>query len=329
MELIIINDPGKQWDDFIKKYSSLTYHQSRWANVIKDGFNSEILYFMLEDKARIVAALPGFIMRKIFIKMYFSSIPFGGFIGDEKYFSCFKEKIEEYLKKRGVHQVRISDSLVYKGRELNDYKKQEMARIILDLVKFRKKGGAGSLHKVIRKRIKKGTELGVKIDKIKERNEVEDFYHLYIESMKRQKALAKYSKKYIYAVYDHIIPLGRAEIIFASYKNVKIAGMVVIYSGKYAHLLFSGFLHTERYLRASDILIEHLINNKKIDYFDFMCCLKNDKGLVSFKEKWGSDTTEFRFHSKDLFKPVCLLWKMFYCMAGTGTGRWLLRKIRK
>src|SRR5262249_6919822 len=123
------------------------------------------------------------------------------------------------------------------------------------------------------------------------RYEIEDFYYLYLCSMQRNKAMAKYPKKFIYSIYDLIVSKGQGDIFFAKLDNRNIAGVMILYSRDIAHYYFGGSTKEHHKYQPNEVLLHtaivSAIERQKLA-FDFMGSDENDRDLIRFKQKWGT-----------------------------------------
>ncbi len=110
MELGIFESPGREWDEFASRYTDLIFYQSLWSRVLKEGLGGQPLYFYLKEGREIVAGLPGVLLNFKVVKILYASIPYGHLIGERSYYSTFLELLENEFRRRGIDQVRLTES---------------------------------------------------------------------------------------------------------------------------------------------------------------------------------------------------------------------------
>src|SRR6266540_7094589 len=97
--------------------------------------------------------------------------------------------------------------------------------------------------------------------------------------MKRNQAMAKYPKKFIYSIYDCIIAKGQGDIFFAKFDNKNIAVIMILYSKYIAHYYFGGSIKEYHKYQPNESLLHTAIVKAiamKKSAFDFMGSDKND-----------------------------------------------------
>src|SRR3972149_6239989 len=110
MELGVFDSPGKEWDEFASRHTDLIFYQSVWSDVLKKGLGGQPLYFYLREGGEIVAGLPGVLLNFKIFKILYASIPYGQLIGEKSYYLPLMELLEKEFRRRGIDQVRITES---------------------------------------------------------------------------------------------------------------------------------------------------------------------------------------------------------------------------
>jgi hypothetical protein len=330
MNLTVLEDPNEKWDEFVRANSNLLFHTSCWWKVLKEGYSCPTRYLVLEEGGEWSCVLPGMIVGNRFFKVFYSLIPYGGFVGDRRQIPEFLNILNHWARKERIDRVQIVDPAIKKRLELPDFKCVESIRHVLEL-KDRStnqiwKGYDGSL----RRNIKRASKSDLSFEVLKDRQEVNEFYRLYLESMRRNRALAKYPIQLFWGIYDLLVP-ENADVFFVKHKGQAVAGMVMIYSQDTAHYFHGGSETRFLDLRPNDLLFHRAIElakEKGKAYFDFFGSDKKLSSLIRFKDKWGTHREElFNFH-RDLgiLRPV--LFKSALRLAQTPWGSALHRAIK-
>jgi hypothetical protein len=330
MNLIILEEPGKSWDEFVSKHSSLIFHSSLWGKVLKEGYNCKLKYLLLEEKGSWLLALPGMMMGNRFFKVFYSLIPYGGFIGERNLIPKFINLLNEWAKKEKIQRIQIVDTTIKKKQDLPDFKCMESYRHLLEL----KDKSMDQIWKNYRDSLKRTIKTALKSDlcfeKIKSREEVGQFYQLYLDSMKRNKTLAKYPSKLFHKIYDFLVP-EFSDMLFMKYHNQSVAGVVVIYSQNIAHYFHGGSDTQYLHLRPNDLLFHQAIQiakEKGKAYFDFLGSDKRFLSLIQFKDKWGTQREELFNFQKDLSLIRPFLFKMALNLVQTSVGSAIYRGLK-
>jgi hypothetical protein len=331
MELKVFESPGQEWDEFASRYTDLIFYQSIWSKVLREGLGGQPLYFYLKKGGEMVAGLPGILLDFKIIKILYASIPYGHFIGERSCFKPFLEFLEKEFKKRSIDQVRIAESPFSESYHLESFNPISAKCTLLDLRGYDKEKIWEGYNKNIRRDVRKSQKSGVTIHRGDNRQSIYLFYKLYLASMERNRAIAKYPLRWFETVYNIIISRGLGEIVLAEMNTVVIAGALFIYSPSSTHYFHNGshyeflkFCPNELIVHTS---IEETIVRKGI-FFDFMGSDPQDISLLRFKEKWGSQSKDIYTDVKDYHPIRCKMWEMGKRLASTKVGSGLLRRFR-
>jgi lipid II:glycine glycyltransferase (peptidoglycan interpeptide bridge formation enzyme) len=330
MNLIVLEEPDAKWDQFVSGHSNLLFHTSTWWKVLKQGYGYTARYLVLEKAGEWLCVLPGIIVGNRFFRVFYSLIPYGGFIGDRRYIPEFLTLLEQWAKDEKIHRLQIVDPSIKEPGELPDFIGVESFRHVLDL----KDKTTGQIwdgyEQSLQRNIKKATKSDLVFEAAKVRQEVEQFYGLYLASMKRNKALAKYPLELFYGIFDLLVP-KHAELLFVKHQGQSIAGMVMVYSENTAHYFHGGSATEHLELRPNDLLFHLAINRaqeKGKSYFDFFGSDKRFTSLIRFKDKWGTRREDlFSFH-RDLGFLRPTVFKLGMNLAQTPFGSALHRAIK-
>lgn len=312
MNLIVLEEPDDGWDEFVSLHSNLIFHTSLWWKVLKEGYRCRMRYLVCEEGGYWLSALPGMIVGNRFFKVFYSLIPYGGFIGDREHIPEFLSLLNKWSRKEKIQRIQIVDLAIKKKQDLPDFNCVESYRHMLEL----KGKSTDQIWKNYKDSLKRNIKTALKSDlcfeKIKSREEVDQFYHLYLDSMKRNKALAKYPIQLFYKIYDLLVP-EFSDMLFMKYNNQPIAGMVVIYSEDTTHYFHGGSATEYLHLRPNDLLFHNAIKiakEKGKSYFDFMGSSKKMLSLIQFKEKWGAEKKiVFNYH-QDISKNRAAIYQL-------------------
>ncbi len=322
MNLIVLEEPDKKWDEFVFSHSQLIFHTSLWWKVLKQGYGCGTKYLVVEDGGKWLSALPGIMVGNRFFKVFYSLIPYGGFIGDRNRIPEFLNLLNDWAKKENIQRIQIVDLAIKKKEDLPDFNCVESYRHVLELKSKSPDQIWKNYHDGLKRNIKTALKSDLSFEKIKSREEVNQFYRLYLDSMKRNQALAKYPFKLFQKIYDLLVP-EFSDIFFVKHHNQPVAGIVLIYSMDSAHYFHGGSNSQFLHLRPNDLLFHHAIQmaqERRKTYFDLLGSDKKFLSLIQFKDKWGAQREElFNFH-KDfgVFKPA--FFKIALSLAQTSIG---------
>jgi hypothetical protein len=330
MNLIVLAEPEKNWDEFVFSHSHLIFHTSLWGRVLKQGYGCEMRYLVAEEGGQWLLALPGMMVGHRFFRVFYALIPYGGFIGNRKHIPEFIQLLDHWAKEEKIQRMQIVDPVIKSREELVGFDCKESYRHILELKGKSPEEIYGNYPDALKRNIKHALKSNLKVERIKAKEEVDQFYQLYLSSMKRKAALVKYPLGLFYKIYELLAP-DFADILFVRHQNRPIAGIVMIYSKDTAHYFHGGSDSLYLDLRPNDLLFHQAIQiaqEKGKSYFDFLGSDKKFKSLIQFKEKWGTQREElFNFH-KDYGYLRPLLFKIALGLAQTPVGSVIHRALK-
>ncbi len=332
MELKVFESPGKEWDEFASRYTDLVFYQSIWSQVLKEGLGGQPLYFYLTDGGEIVAGLPGVLLNFRIFKILYASIPYGHLIGDKSYYSSLMQLLEEEFRRRGIDQVRLTASPFSQPYPPESFKPVSAKCTLLDLRGYDKEKIWDGYRKNIRRDVRKAQRSGIRIRNVDSMEGVNMFYKLYLSSMERNRAVAKYPLHWFETLYEFVAKKGSGAILIAELNEGAIAGVVLIYSPSSTHYFHNGSKYECLKFCPNELLIHSALEEavgKGNAFFDFMGSDPKDLSLLQFKEKWGSQTIDLCAYVRDYHAVRCRIWELGKRWGSSKIGNRLLNFIRK
>ncbi len=332
MELKVFETPGEQWDEFARRYTDLIFYQSIWSRVLKEGLGGQPLYFYLKEGDDIFTGFPTVLLNFKIFKILYASIPFGNVIGEKDYFHPFMELLDREFKRLRIDQVRVVDTPFLKSYKPVSYHSIPCKWTILDLKRFNLNEIWRGYKEEVRRAIRKAKRNGLVVRALTSPSEVDIFYYLYLSSMERKRAFAKYPRRWFQIIYEILIKEGKADILFALKNDQFTAGVVVIYSSDSLHYLHNGSDRAFLEYRPNDLIIDHMIQKGVKEgkaILDFMGSDPEDFSLIRFKEKWGSCSIDIHTYVKDYHPLRCKIWEMGKRVTGSRVGRGLVKILRR
>ena len=330
MNLSVIEEPGEKWDEFVSAHSNLLFHTSLWWRVLREGYGCQMRYLVLEEAGNWLSALPGMIVGSRFFKVFYSLIPYGGFIGDRHSIPEFLSLLNRWAKNKKIQRIQIVDVAIKKRQDLPDFSCVESFRHVLKL----KDKPADQIWRgyddSLKRNIKKASKSDLRFEAIESPQEVDQFYRLYLASMRRNRALAKYPIGLFDKIYELLVP-ERADMFFVKHGGQPAAGIVVIYSEDTAHYFHGGSATEYLHLRPNDLLFHRAIQiakEKGKSYFDVFGADKRLSSLSRFKDKWGTQREELLSLHRDLGILRPFLFKSALRVAQTSFGAAIHRGLR-
>jgi hypothetical protein len=250
------------------------------------------MYCTLWEKNNIILGLPVLLMNYKIFKSLHAAIPYGTIIGDYQALPYFLAALDDFLRSQRFHVLHLGGS--YPGfpyLNIPGHVAKYQPVHVLSLHEASAENIQQKYKPYTRRDIRRAERFGVKVENISSRCEVEDFYLLYLCAMKRNQAMAKYPKKFMYSIYDCIISKGYGDIFFAKIDDKNIAGIMVLYSRNMTHYYFGGSIKEYCKYQPNELLLHNAIIKSiemKKSEFDFMGSDKHDADLIRFKQKWGT-----------------------------------------
>jgi hypothetical protein len=331
MELGVLESPGEEWDEFAARYTDLIFYQSIWSQVLQKGFGGQLLYFCLKEGDKIVAGLPGVALRFGILRILYSSIPYGGLVGEPSYFQPFVKLLEREFRRRRIAQVRIVASPFSESYTPLSYRSISSKCTLLNLKRFDQERVWDGYRGDVRRAIRKAQKNGLSVKGTRSLRETEAFYRLYHSSMERKGAPAKYPTQWFAAIYDILIRQGKADILFAVKEGEPIAGVVLVRSSTSYHYLHNGSDEAHFENRPNDLIVDHIIQEGVREgklVLDFMGSDPADLSLIRFKEKWGSQSVDLNTYIKDISPLKSRIWEIGKRAAASKWGARALAWIR-
>jgi GNAT acetyltransferase-like protein len=292
MEFKVITASFPEWEPFCTQYSGLLFHRAAWQQVLQSGLPAPSMYCTLWEDKQLILGLPVFVMDYKIFKILHAAIPYGTIIGDYQALPYFFAALYDFLHAQRFHVLYLGGSYPELPHlDIPGHTPKYQPAHLLSLRNTSAEDIQQQYKPYTRRDIRRAERFGIKVEKISSRCEVEDFYLLYLCTMKRNQAIAKYPKKFIYSIYDYIIANAYGDIFFAKLHNKNIAGIMVLYSNNIAHYYFGGSLREYHKYQPNEALLHNAIIRAiemKKSVFDFMGSDENDTALIHFKQKWGT-----------------------------------------
>ena len=331
MELGVFETPGQEWDEFVSRHTDLIFYQSFWSEVLKRGLGGRPLYFYLREGGKIVAGLPAVLFNFKIFRILYASIPYGNLIGDTATFLDFSSLLDAEFRKRKIDQVRVTDSPFLEPYQPSSFKSLSATCNVLDLRGRSKESLWGGYKKYVRRDIRKAQRSEIVIRRGTSGGDVKRFYELYLSSMERNKAMAKYPFRWFEALYDVVAGKGFGTFLIAEVNQIAIAGVVLIYSSTSTHYFHNGSHSEFLKLCPNELLIHYCLEEaieKNHSYFDFMGSDSKDLSLIRFKEKWGSQVLDIHTYIKNVHPVKANLWEWGKKTVSSGWGNRVIKIFR-
>lgn len=310
MEFVISEQPGAEWDAFVERHTDLIFYTSLWSEVLKKGLGGQPCYMSLRDGGRILCGMPAAIITLCGIRFLYGSFPYGGYVGASALFDHFMREMFSATAFADILYV-SPYSPELDACYAKYFKATAEAATRIDLKGKTPKEIQSGFKSSARFRIKKGARLGLEVLRCNDRESFVAAHGLYLQSMRRNKAIARYSIGWFEALRQVLADQGRVTVYLAKHGEVPVSAMVVINSDKGFHFLHIGSSTEYLHLCANDLVVSEVISDAiraGKDYVDLMFSNPRDINLVRWKEKFGGRTVLLNKH-RHVNSPVkYVLW---------------------
>jgi len=317
---------------FLFENSSCFFNREEWFRVLEEGFKRPVVIYCLEKDGKICLVLPGVIFNFGIVKMFYSNIPYGGFVGDFDLIHPSLVLFENSIRKDGIHLIRIARSCNNEFPGLDGYGQEIAFTHLIDLQGLNEEQLWEGYKKRVRRDVRKAEKSGITIHEAVHPGEMDALFGLYLETMRRNEAYNIWTKKMFYAIYRDLSQQGKAAVLLAKLKDEIIAGIILLFSPETTYYFFAASAKKYLSLCPNDLLVHYgicLTIRKGIRYFDLMTSQREDSALMNFKEKWGAQKHRFYFYEKNLTPVRPWLWKRVWRLMNTSIGVRLMRSLRR
>ncbi len=311
MNEVSLIDPltDSRWEDFVQKHPyALIYHSTGWKRVLEKSFkHMKGHYIILTDShgKNIEAALPVYIVDSWLLGKRLVSLPFATIcdplVLDVAELERLLEMLIDFYRKSKASSLEIKSLKSHrviegiKSHRLTVLKQFKHHYLYLspDPEEVRKKFRQKSVRSAIRK-----AERGDLIfNDDNTESELRNFYDLYVRTRK-ELGLPPQPFKFFKNIWTEFANKNIFKILLASYKGKPVAGLAYFKFKKRISTEFAGWVRGYKDLNANSLLYWSAIKQgceEGYEIFDFGRTAYENKGLMNFKQHWG--TIEEDIHS--------------------------------
>jgi hypothetical protein len=317
--------------EFLSNNSCCFFNRKEWLHILGEGFKVPVVIYCFEEDGKIRLVLPGMVFNFGIVKMFYSNIPYGGFVGEFELIPQWLTLLEKCLKRDGIGLLRIGRNFNNPFPDLNGFRWQAAYTHLLPLEGMTEEQLWNGYKKRVRRDVRKAEKSGIYIEEVGSSSEIDEMFHLYYQTMRRNIAYTTWTQRSLYSIYEHLVQTGKAKMLLAKKDGKQVAGIILLFSEDTVYYFFSA--SSEKYFQycPNDLLVHQAIclairEGKK--YFDFMTSREDDTALMSFKEKWGAQKFPFHFFEKRLSLLRPWIWDQGWKIANSRIGASLIRGIR-
>ncbi len=281
-------DPIK-WNELVSAHPNATpYHLYEWGEICR-AVGNEPIY--LKDGG----VLPLVFIKSLIFGNRLVSMPLadhGGPLSEERYtmqllgesIKSAESKGVDYIELRDISQNQKSlyESAGFKCRQNYITFELDLNKTNTELLSVMRKNLRTEIHKLER-------EQELQFVELKSVNEIEDFYKLYLETMKRHGS-PQLSIKFFYKMKELLELLGAVKVFFAVYEGKKVAAFVVISFNKKIYHWSSVVDNDYRILDPQTFLMWELISWARSYGYTILDLGRTRRGgnIYFAKSAWGA-----------------------------------------
>lgn len=289
MNIEVTRSPGCDWDRFAARQSDLLFYTAAWSRVLRDGLGGTPSYLYQRRGAEIVCGLPGVVLAYGPLKLFYGSIPYGGYLGEPGLSERFLAAVPAQL--RGVDILYLTPFAAAAAPDYRVFPEVAIERVTrIGLAGKTEEALAAAWEPSIRQSLKRTAREGVTVTCRRDEEAFLVAHRLYLQTMARNRAIARYPEQWFRALHRHLAADGGAMVYLAEHDGQAVSATVAIASGSGVHLLHSGSATGSLRLRANDLLVCEIIGEALREgkvYLDLMQSAPRDTNLIRWKEKFG------------------------------------------
>lgn len=302
-----------EYQSFVDHHPQATpYHASAWGIAVQKSYGFPISYFGFKQKGKIVAVMPGVLMKTLKGKPSLCSLPYcdmGGILANtHSDGEALKTLVTEYVNSHGW-EFEYRDTINPANQdadEISDGTKVRMLYELLDDVDEQ----MASFKPKLRSQIKKAAKNGI-TSRVIAKPSIEDlnqFYEAFAINM-RDLGSPVHSKEWFTQIFSEYG--SNAFLVLVDFNGKCVGGGVVIHSSEKAVIPWASTLRDYNKLAPNMLLYWQVLTeviHRGIRHFDFGRSGYNE-GTYRFKKQWGAQPCPLQWetlYNKQLVNHVSL-----------------------
>lgn len=331
----------KKWNEIVNcTNSSKVYHLYEWGKLLSEVHGYKLIYLEESNGVFPLAYVKSFIFGNRLISLPFAD--YGGLcchdieVAERLIFAC-----EELAKELNIDfiEIRCPDNRFHKIFEKHGFvRRDEYITFILRLDKNIQELWKGIGNKN-RNMVRKAQRNGLEIIEGRSKEDLKEFYSIYLETMKR-KGSPPQPFKFFEKMWDLFYPQNLI-MPLVRYRDKFIAGGLFFLYKNTIHHAYGCSLKEYLHLAPNDLLMWYIIewgNEHGYSVLDFGRT-REGEGTVLFKKRWGGERTYmpyfYKLYKKKTikrpefkYKWISELWKRYVPkLLANKIGPWIIRQI--
>lgn len=147
------------------------------------------------------------------------------------------------------------------------------------------------LRKPVQHQIKKSRKLGVQVRIAQQREDVEHYYRLHLQTRCKKHGMPAQPAQFFYGLWDNFAADGKMQLLLAEYEGQVIGGMVLLVSGTTVRYAYGASSASYLHLAPNNLLMWTAITwgcEHGYQVLDMGRTARENEGLMEFKRRWGA-----------------------------------------
>jgi FemAB-related protein (PEP-CTERM system-associated) len=148
-----------------------------------------------------------------------------------------------------------------------------------------------TLRKPVQHQVKKSRKLGVQVRIAQQREDVEHYYRLHLQTRCKKHGMPAQPAQFFYGLWDNFAADDKMQLLLAEYEGHVIGGMVLLISGTTVRYAYGASSEDYLHLAPNNLLMWTAIAwGCKHGYhmLDLGRTARENAGLMEFKRRWGA-----------------------------------------
>jgi len=284
-----VNDPG--WDHVVALHRDAgCFHTTAWAKVLRQTYNHHPFYLQFSRGRRLAALLPLMEVRSPFTGRRGVCLPFSDacepLIFDPEAVDLVRDRLVRFVRERRWKHLEIRGGKFFQGAP------SSVAKFYGHTLDLRRGAEelAARVASPVRRAIRKAERSGVKAVAARNRDAMNDFYHLHTQTRRRH-GLPPQPASFFLNIYEHIVKPGLGFTVLAQRESRPIAAAIFFRFGRNALYKYGASDKRFQEFRANDLVMWHGIQfllRTGVEKLHFGRTERENEGLRRFKLSWGT-----------------------------------------
>ena len=292
----ILEEPDSlKWDQFVLKHPrGSIYHTTAWMRVVQKTFKHEPLYVYLQGNGQIRACLPLFKIRSWVTGQRLNCLPVAA--------ACNPLSTESETGKMMEYAQELTGSGNWMPWEIRTDERYQLEmpfpsiRVcdyvthLLDLERPLEQIWENLHRGQVLRSIRKALRSDINVVEACNRHDISEFYKLYL-GMRKRNGLLPQPLSFFENLWDEFSPRGEIEIYLARIDSRAVAGVLLLKYRDMVSYEYGATNPADLYARPNQLLLWRSIEKAHAEgyrWFDFGRTRLDNKGLLGFKDRWGT-----------------------------------------